>query len=213
MRPISCLGALVLAFVLCSAPAMARKKQDQPSCTTKFSVVAVDKLKNVTQGLPDKDAQWFQKKIEKQYPDVCYAPPAPDVPIVFLITVAPAEYNGTRIVRNESTQENPVSGTLTDEDGNTSEISGTETTTTATSTAVPYNFEYGIFTLAIETKDTDGKWMVRHRFQQSGIYNTLYGIPLGGRGHHPVHAVIEDAAKWVHEGGLTNPLESAVAPQ
>lgn len=43
-------------------------------------------------------------------------------------------------------------------------------------------------------------------------YKTYLGIPLGGKRHHPVHTVIEAAAKWIHEGGLSNPLHS-VAPQ
>jgi hypothetical protein len=44
---------------------------------------------------------------------------------------------------------------------------------------------------------------VLHRFQQRGIYHTLYGIPLGGKGHHPAHAVIEEAAEWINSGGLS----------
>jgi hypothetical protein len=36
----------------------------------------------------------------------------------------------------------------------------------------------------------------------------MYGVPLGGRGHHPVKALIEDAVKWLHAGGLEDPLQS-----
>ena len=208
-----CFGvAVTLTLILLSAAsAIAQDKKpsgkeslNRSACKVKFSVVAEDTLKNLTQGLSDKDAKWFEKKIEKKYPDVCYVPPAQDVPLVFLVTVAPDVYHGTRVY----TSENPVSGTATDQDGNTSQINGTATS----STAVPYSFKYRIFTLAIEKAQPDGKWKVLHRFQQDGIYNTLYGIPLGGKGHHPLHTVLEEAAKWIHGGGLTNPLES-VAPE
>ena len=63
--------------------------------------------------------------------------------------------------------------------------------------------------LTVETFDSDGKPVVRRRFQQNGIYRTMYGVPLGGRGHHPAKALIEDAVKWIHAGGLANSLQGA----
>lgn len=203
---------LLCAFVATGKDASAQKKTDKElSCKSYFSVVSEDTLKNIQQGLPKKDVEWFEKKIEKKYPDVCYAPPSPDVPLVFFISVTPDVYHGTRVVTNTQTQDSPVSGTVTDQNGDTSTVDGTVTTTTTSSTAVPYSFKYGIFTLAVETAQPDKKWKVVHRFQQDGIYSTYLGIPLGGKGHHPVHAVIEEAAEWIHKGGLTNPLQS-VAP-
>ena len=196
--------ALVLLFIL---PTQAQEKT--PPCKVRFSVVTEDALKNITQGLSEKDAQWFEKKIEKKYPDVCYTAPSPNVPLVFLITVTPDVYHGTRVVTSTNTQDNPVSGTVTDQNGNTSQVDGTVTTTTTSSTAVPYDVKYGIFTLALEQAQPGGKWKVLRRFQQDGLYPTWAGIPLGGKGHHPTHTVIEAAAKWIHEGGLSNPLESA----
>ena len=53
------------------------------------------------------------------------------------------------------------------------------------------------------------KLVARHCFEQDGIYHALYGTPLDGRGHHSQQALIEDAAKWIHEGGLEDPLQSA----
>ncbi len=102
------------------------------------------------------------------------------------------------------TSESPVTGTITDEDGNTAQVDATveTTTTTTSSTAVPYSFEYGIFTLSVEQRQNDGSYVLLHRFQQKGIYHTLYGVPLGGKGHHPAHAVIEEAAQWINSGGL-----------
>lgn len=106
-----------------------------------------------------------------------------------------------------NTETTPTSGTVTDTStGETATYEGTQTSTS--STAVPYNFEYGKFMLTIETFGADGKPVVRRKFQQDGIYRTMYGVPLGGRGHHPVKALIEDAVKWLHAGGLEDPLQS-----
>jgi hypothetical protein len=116
--------------------------------------------------------------------------------------VTPDTYHGTRVITNTSTNSNPTSGTIRDEDGNTATYSGTQETTSTTSTAVPYSFEYGIYTLSVERQQPDGSYVVLHRFQQNGIYRTMYGIPLGGKGHHPAHAVIEEAAQWINSGGL-----------
>ena len=166
-----------------------------PGCI-QFTVVTQDTLNNIKQGLSADDARWFQSEIAKKYPGVCYAAPAPTVPVVFYVTVTPDVYHGTRVVNSTSTHESPVSGTVTDQDGSASEVSGTVETTTTSSTAVPYSVDYGIYTLSVERRRGDGKFDVAHRFQQKGLYNALFGIiPLGGKGHHPLHAVIEDAAK------------------
>ena len=183
--------------------------QPKPSCTY-FTVVAKDKLNNVKQGLSADDVKWFRQKVEKRYPGVCYAEPAPTVQVVFFITVTPDVYHGTRVVNHTSTRSDPVSGTVTDQNGDTSQVNGTVETTTTSSTAVPYSVPYGVYTLSVERRRSDGKFDVAHRFQQRGLYNTLYGIPLGGKGHHPVHTVIEDAAKWINGGGLSDPLQGVL---
>jgi hypothetical protein len=144
-----------------------------------------------------------------KFPGVCYAEPAPNIPVVFYITVAPDVYHGTQIVRHTSTDSNPVTGTVVDRSGNTSDISGTVDTTTTTSTAVPYSVEYGIYTLSVQRRRSDGKFDVARRFQQKGLYNRIYGIGYG-KGHHPTHTVIEDAVKWVNEGGLMDPKQSVL---
>jgi PEGA domain-containing protein len=200
---VAMLAAFYLLFVTGAAA------QTQPSCTY-FTVVTQDKLKNIKQGLSADDVKWFQKKVAKKYPGLCYAAPASTVPIVFYITVTPDVYHGTRVVNHQSTHSDPVSGTVTDQDGNTSQVSGTVETTTTSSTAVPYSVEYGIYTLSVERRRSDGEFDVAHRFQQKGLYNTLYGIPLGGKGHHPLHTVIEDAAKWINSGGLVDAMQSVL---
>jgi len=196
---------LILMLLAIPVGAAAKNKDNgRPPCATTYSVIQEDTLGNVQQGISkSKDLKWADKDLEKKYPDVCYAAPDPSVKTVFVITVAPATYNGTKVVTNTDTT--PTSGTVTDTDGNTATYQGTQTTTS--STAVPYSFEYGKFMLTVETFGADGKPVVRRRFQQNGIYRTMYGVPLGGRGHHPAKALIEDAVKWIHTGGLADSLQ------
>jgi hypothetical protein len=198
---------LILMLLAIPVGAAAKNKDNgRPPCATTYSVIQEDKLGNVQQGISkSKDLKWADKDLEKKYPDVCYAAPDPSVKTVFVITVAPATYNGTRVVTTTDTT--PTSGTVTDTSGQqVGTYEGTQTSTS--STAVPYSFEYGKFMLTVETFGADGKPVVRRRFQQNGIYRTMYGVPLGGRGHHPAKALIEDAVKWIHAGGLDDRLQS-----
>jgi hypothetical protein len=198
---------LILVLLGITVVVVAKSKDNgRPPCATTYSVIEEDKLGNVQQGISNpKNLKWADKNLQKKYPDVCYVAPAPSVKTVFVITVAPATYHGTRVETDTSTT--PTSGTVSDTSGQqTGTYEGTQTTTS--STAVPYSFEYGKFLLTIETYGSDGKPVVRRRFLQNGIYRTMYGVPLGGRGHHPAKALIEDAVKWIHSGGLEDPLQS-----
>jgi hypothetical protein len=183
----------IISVELCVVALVSFAAAQPPACRTYFTVVTQDTLKNVTQGLTEKDARWFREKLSKKYPSICYKDPAPNVPIVFYISVTPDTYHGTRIVNDTSTHTDPVNATVTDQNGNISQVNGTAQTTTTTSEAVPYTVDYGIFTLTIERRNSQGTFDALQRFQQKGLYNTMYGIPLGGKGHHPVHTVIEDA--------------------
>jgi len=206
----------ILILLVAIVVAAKDKGNGRPPCATTYSVIQEDKLGNVRQGLANpKNQKWATKDLEKKYPDVCYAAPDPSVKTVFVITVVPATYHGTRVVTNSQTHETPTSGTVTDTTPGSSTYgqqvgtySGSETTTTTSSTAVPYSFEYGRFMLTVETFGDDGKPIARRRFEQNGIYNTMYGIPLGGRGHHPAKTLVEDAVKWIHAGGLDDPTQS-----
>jgi hypothetical protein len=191
------LKRLTASAALCAA---AIAQASQPCI--QFSVITQDTLKNVQRGLSADDQKWFREKVEKKNPSVCYADPSSGAPIVFVITVTPDTYHGTRVITNTSTNDNPTSGTITDDSGNTATYSGTQQTTSTSSTAVPYSFEYGIYTLSVEQRQKNGSFVALHRFQQKGIYRTMYGIPLGGKGHHPAHAVIQEAAEWINAGGL-----------
>lgn len=185
--------AVLLLFFSASAWA------SQP-CVITYSVIQKDTLGNVTEGVNGKNLKWLTKDLEKKYPGVCYAPPDPSVTTVLVIMAVPETYHGTRVV----TTQGDTSGRITDSDGDTANYTGTN----SSSTAVPYSFDYGRFTLTVETY-VNGKAIAHHRFQQNGIYNTMYGIPLGGRGHHPQKALIEDAVKWLSAGGLNDPLQRA----
>lgn len=186
---------------LCALLCLPAAGEASPPCA-QFSVITQDTLKNVKQGLSPDNQKWFREKVEKKNPSVCYVDPAPSVSLVFVIIVTPDTYHGTRVVTSTSTNSNPTSGTITDDQGDTATYSGTQETTSTSSTAVPYSFEYGIYTLSVERQQKDGSYVVLHRFQQRGIYHTLYGVPLGGKGHHPARAVIQEAAEWINAGGL-----------
>lgn len=191
-----------LALSLCCVSAFAKSKvsNQRPRCATVYSVVSRDSLGNFNQGASKKELKEIRGKLSKKYPDVCYAPPDPSVKIVFFISIVPATYHGHRVVTNTGN----TSGTVSGSDGSYADYDGT----TTSSAVVPYSFEYGRYMLTVESLD-GSKVTVRRRFQQDGIYRTMYGIPLGGRGHHPAQALIEDAVKWIHSGGLDDPLQSA----
>jgi hypothetical protein len=121
------------------------------------------------------------------------------VKVVLVIIVTPATYHGTKTVSNDAT----TNGTIHADDGSSASYSGT----TTSSTQVPYSFDYGKYQLTVETAGPNHTWIAHHRFAQDGIYQTMYGIPLGGRGHHPAKALIEDAVKWLSKGGLNDPLQ------
>ena len=195
---------LAASLLLCAVAAPA---QSQPPCT-QFTVVSQDALNNVTQGLSADDVRWFDKELAKKYPGACYSQPAPSVAVVFYITETAAVHRGTRVMNQTFTQAIPISGSVTDQHTNSSDIDAIGYTTSTSSVAIPDSFDYGIYTLAVERRVTSGKFEVARTFQQNGLYKTLDGIPLGGRGHHPVHAVIEDAVKWLNAGGVTDPNQS-----
>lgn len=196
--------ALTVVPLLCATAwpmaGLAAKAPVQP-CVITYSIIEKDTLGNVNQGASGKTLKWLTDDLERKYPGVCYALPSPNVRTVLLITVAPAVYHGTRLISNNE----DTTGHISDTDGNSATYSGTTTSTTA----VPYSFDYGKYMLTVETLGPNEKVTVNRRFAQDGIYRTMYGIPLGGRGHHPAKALIEDAVKWISAGGLSNPYQSA----
>jgi len=129
-------------------------------CEANFTVVWKDQLNNVRQGLSADDLKWFQKKMAKKYPGVCYSDPSPSVPLTFFISEVP----GTKV------------------------IDGTE-------------HSRPTFYLSLERRNGD-KFVVLHTFSQRDC-------PIC----HPQHDVIEDAVKWIHNGGMTDPKQGVVPPE
>jgi hypothetical protein len=166
----------------------------------KFSVIEKDALGNIHQGLNPKNVKWAAGDLAKKVPDVCYIAPDQLVTVVFFITVEPATYHGTRTVKTTANTQGTISGN----DGGSADYEGT----TTSSTVVPEEFEYGRYTLTVETMTPDKKAVVRHRFQQDGIYNVIYGMSFG-KGKHPEQTLIQEAAEWIHSGGLVDPFQTA----
>jgi hypothetical protein len=170
-----------------------------PGCVVTFTVATQDSLKNLKMGLLPKDVEWVNK-LQEKYPGVCYVGPSKTPHAVLLIAITPDTYHGER--------------TVTDTATTTSDTDSTVRYTTRSEHQQPYSVEYGIYTLMVERTHPDGSLTTLQTFQQKGLYYQISGIPLGGRGHHPAHAVIEDAIKWLSAGGLSDPTQgSSLVPK
>jgi hypothetical protein len=190
-------------------PTLAKKKPVQ-DCKVSFGFAYIDRLNNNYRGIQGKQLKQVQDKLKK-YGDVCYTSDDANADYIFFVHTKPAVYHGVQTTNNTSTHtdSNPVSGTITDEDGNRSRISGTvdTTTTTTTSSSVPYEVDYTVFTLDIMVpkprSNGTTEYSTLHTFDQKGLYNTMYGIGYG-KGKNPIVNVIDAAAKWLHETHAAN---------
>ena len=104
-------------------------------------MVTGDTLNNVKQRLSTDDVKWFEKTFAQKYPGICYAEPAPTIPIVFNITVTPDVYRGARFINQTATHSDPINATVTDPTGASAQVNDTVQTTTTSSTAVPYSVD------------------------------------------------------------------------
>jgi hypothetical protein len=201
--------ALGLALALAAAaPACANKKPVQ-NCKVTFAFVYIDRLDNTYRGIQGKQLEEVRKKLSN-YGDVCYTADEAAADYVFFIHTKPAVYRGVQTTSNTSTHtdSNPISGTIRDENGDTSRISGTvdTTTTTTTTSSVPYEVDYSVFILNImvahlKEGSKERTFIILHTFDQKGLYHTIYGIGYG-KGKNPIVSVIDQAAKWLHENNL-----------
>jgi len=188
--------------LVAAMPILANKKPVQ-DCKVHFAFVYVDRLNNTDHGLKNKQLKDVQKKLS-DYGDVCYTADETAADLVFFVHTTPAVYHGVRTTTSTQTNSNPVNGTITDESGNVSTISGTEETTTTSTSSVPYEVDYSVFILNIMVHDKDAppdKFTILRTFDQKGLYHTLYGIGYG-KGKNPIVNVIDTAAKWLHENNL-----------
>ena len=133
----------------------------------------------------------------KKYPDVCYVSPTQIPNVVMFFSSKPAVYHGVTTVSNSGT----VTGTTPGSD-----TYGQQVATTETDQHVAYDVEYEQLFLSIEQKQSDGSWKVLHNFAGRTLHRQLYGVCTGNC--HPNYANIEHALKWLHDGGLNDPLQS-----
>jgi hypothetical protein len=206
--------AILVGMLVAATVAMAQTAPTQTapgglkipaSCKVLYSVLEEDTLHNVNQGLlevafhnKEKDGLKWLVEMYKKYPDVCYVAPG-DASVEFVIIATPAVYHGTRVEDSSNTVTNSSGQAVTDSSGSPIE--------TTSSLAVPYEVNYNVFTLTVERKKADGHFEPLRRFQIRGLYRTVFSIPFG-KGHHPLTNVMEDAIKWIHGGGLNNPMET-----
>jgi hypothetical protein len=183
-------------------------KKPEQTCKVTFGLECTDSLGNDLREIHEKKhLKQVQSKLNK-YGDVCYTDDHLNADYIFYVHTKPATYHGVRTFSNTETHTDtaPMSGTIRDEDGNTSHVSGTADTTTRTTTSTPYEVDYDIFILDImvphQTEGSTERAYTRLRtFAQSGLYNTIYGIGFGKR-KNPIVNVIDAAAKWLHENNL-----------
>jgi hypothetical protein len=209
---------LLLALFVQLSLAVPALSQTTPQCKIRFSVVRKDTLNNIQQGLVGDDLKWMQTKMAQKYPDVCYVSSTTSAPVLFFIALAKDTYHGTRTVTETHTTEGTVQGTVTDTTAGSGTygqqvgtVSGTTEGTTTTSHQVPYSFPYTVLTLFVETPEADGKWKVRHTFQNNSIHYQMYGIAVTNR--HPYHSLVEQGIQWIHGGGLENAPRAVLAPE
>jgi hypothetical protein len=197
--------ALSLFLALAAAaPALANKKPVQ-DCKVRFAFVYIDRLDNTNRGIQGKQLKQVQDKLGK-YGDVCYTADETAADYVFFVHTKPAVYHGVQTTSSTSTDSAPVNGTITDQNGNTSTISGTVDTTTTTTSSVPYDVDYSVFILNImvphpKEGSNEKTFTILRTFDQKGLYHTMYGIGYG-KGKNPIVNVIDAAAKWLHENNL-----------
>src|SRR5437879_10103996 len=122
--------AFVSAVTLAATPTLSHKKPEQ-TCKVNFAFVYIDRLNNTNRGIQGKALKDVQNKLSK-YGDVCYTNNESAADFVFFVHTKPAVYHGVHTYSSTSshTDSNPVNGTIRDQDGNTSTVSGTIDTTT-----------------------------------------------------------------------------------
>jgi hypothetical protein len=198
--------ALSLILVLGSAEQVLSHRKPEQNCKAVFAFVYIDRLDNTNHGIQGKQLKEVQNKLSN-YGDVCYTADEARANYVFFVHTKPAVYHGVRTTRNTHTDSNPVSGTITDQNGNTSTISGSAETTTTTTSSVPYEVDYSVYILNIMVQhvnegSTERTFTTLHTLDQKGLYRTIYGIGYG-KGKNPIVNVIDAAAKWLHENNLS----------
>jgi hypothetical protein len=181
-------------------------------CAVPFTYIFSDSVGNVHKGLSSKDAKWFAEKVSKKYPEVCYVQPEQWAnlarPTYAFFVNEQIEHGVTyETATKTSTQDVPLSGTVKDEDGETvGRIEGTTTQTTTTRTTTPREITKRVDGLRLEAMQSDGSWKVFHVFPfKIRGKQEFWGLPVSQQRN-----LLEDAAKWIHEGGLTDSRQTVL---
>lgn len=167
--------ALLIAIVFVGLPSCAQST-DGP-CSIKFSLAERDTLGNVNVGFSLDGQKWFEKKVSKRYPNVCYTEQKPNIGIWFYISVS------------TQTQESATATTRISPNG----MGGTTSNTTIS----PKTTELPIYTLKIG-RFRDGKLEVLRTFQRTKTGSTSGTVTGFVRTFdNPEHDVIMDGVKWL----------------
>lgn len=164
-------------LVVIGLTTLSSQAQMSVSCKIKFSLAERDTLGNVNVGFDSNEQKWFEKKVEKQYPTICYADQKTNEGIWFYISVS------------TQNQDSATATTRTTPDG----IGGT----TSRTTVIPQTRTYPVYTLKIG-RFHDGKLEVLRTFQRtkaSSYSGTVIGL-VGSFGN-PEHNVILDGVNWL----------------
>jgi len=183
-------GDVVFSFALTSTSALCRDKPVQ-DCKVTFAVVYLDRLNNTNNSVPTKSLKDVEKKLGR-YGDVCYAGDK-KADLIFFIHTTPAVDHGTHVYTDNSTS----AAAATDGSGNAAAAAASSSSTTV----VPYDVDYSVFILDIESPQPDGTYKIVRTLDQKGLYHTMYGVGYG-KGKHPIINVIDAAAQWLHENNF-----------
>jgi hypothetical protein len=183
------LAALPVAIGLAALPIHAQKKS--VPCTITFSLAERDTLGNVNVGLSPDGQKWLEKKVLKQYPNICYADQKANVGIWFYISVSTQTADSATATTN----------TYPNGDG-----SSTRHTTVNTRPV-----EYPIYTLKIG-RFHDGNLEVLRTFQRAKTASGGSVVGLIASFSNPEHDVISDAVEWLSQTTLDQPNGSSPIP-
>jgi hypothetical protein len=184
------------AFTLVGLVSPTFAKKPEP-CKIQFTVVQVDALGNVQQGISAATRKELDKKLGKKYPGICYAEPSESVELVFYMDFSQkGTYHGseTRTSSTPIVDWTPGSSTY-----------GQTVATMQSQSSTPVEFDYPICRLTIEHLE-NGKATPLHVVSRDGLCPTYAGFCVANR--HPWLGAIEDAVKWIAAGGLNDPLQS-----
>ena len=175
------LAALPIAIGLVAWPIHAQKKS--VPCTVTFSLAERDTLGNVNVGFSPDGQKWLEKKVLKQYPNICYADQKANVGIWFYISVSTQTADSATATTNRY----PNGG------------GGSTSHTTVNTRPV----EYPVYTLKI-ARFRNGNLEVLRTFQRVKTPSGGSVVGLVASFSNPEHDVIADAVGWLAASGTTD---------